>query len=83
MTDSLSVQAATEKLGADLRGKLDIILNNNAGFMTPASAVPEANEGRWWRTFEVNLKGPGMEELLFRKDKTVKSDSLKVGLVLD
>lgn len=38
-------------------GRLDVVINN-AGFMTPASAVPESDEDAWWRTLEVNLRGP-------------------------
>lgn len=56
-TDSSSVRAAAEEVNAILDGKLDIIVNN-AGFMTPALAIPASDEDMWWRTFEVNLKGP-------------------------
>lgn len=57
VTDSNSVRAAAEEVNAILNGKLDIIVNN-AGFMTPALPVPASDEDTWWRTFEVNLKGP-------------------------
>lgn len=57
VTDSSSVHSATEQVRAELGGKLDLIVNN-AGFMTPALAVSGSDEELWWRTFEVNLKGP-------------------------
>lgn len=57
VTDSASVRAAAEEVNTVLNGKLDIIVNN-AGFMTPALDVPVSDEDTWWRTFQVNLKGP-------------------------
>lgn len=57
VTEPSSVRAAADEVKAALRGKLDLIVNN-AGFMTPALAVPESDEDAWWRTFEVNLRGP-------------------------
>lgn len=57
VTDSSGIQDAAAQVKQAFDSKLDIIVNN-AGFMTPALEVSESNEETWWRTFEVNLKGP-------------------------
>ncbi|CAG9992926.1 unnamed protein product [Clonostachys byssicola] len=55
VTDSASVAEAAASVQSLTPG-LDVLVNN-AGFMTPALPVTEADEGLWWKTFEVNLKG--------------------------
>lgn len=55
VTDSASVQAAAIQVRQEF-SRLDVLVNN-AGFMTPALPVVEADELEWWKTFEVNLKG--------------------------
>jgi NAD(P)-dependent dehydrogenase (short-subunit alcohol dehydrogenase family) len=51
-TSVMEVAAEVQKLSP----RLDVMVNN-AGFMTPALPVVEAEEDLWWKTFEVNLKG--------------------------
>jgi NAD(P)-dependent dehydrogenase (short-subunit alcohol dehydrogenase family) len=55
VTDSTSVAAAAATIRSVVSG-LDVLVNN-AGFMTPALPVTEADEELWWKTLEVNLKG--------------------------
>ena len=55
VTDSKSVARVAAEVKA-ISPKLDILINN-AGFMTPALPVVEADEELWWKTFEIKLKG--------------------------
>ncbi|KAM0470078.1 hypothetical protein ACHAPX_010103 [Trichoderma viride] len=55
VTDSTSVAAAAATIQSVASG-LDVLVNN-AGFMTTALPVTEADEELWWKTLEVNLKG--------------------------
>lgn len=55
ITDSQSVQAAANQVRETFQ-RLDVLINN-AGFMTPALPITDADESEWWKTFEVNLKG--------------------------
>ncbi|KAK8024643.1 hypothetical protein PG993_012709 [Apiospora rasikravindrae] len=57
VTDETSVQRCAALISEEFKGRLDILVNN-AGYMTPALPVPESDPATWWRTFEVNLKGP-------------------------
>ncbi|KAH8671621.1 oxidoreductase-like protein [Xylariales sp. PMI_506] len=57
VTDEESVRACAALVGRELGGRLDVLVNN-AGFMTPALEVPDSDAETWWRTLEVNLKGP-------------------------
>ncbi|KAK6857282.1 hypothetical protein PG995_007469 [Apiospora arundinis] len=57
VTDEASVQRCAKLINEEFKGRLDILVNN-AGYMTPARSVPESDPATWWRTFEVNLKGP-------------------------
>lgn len=75
VTDSASVAAAAAKVQA-LAPKLDILINN-AGFMTPALPVADANETEWWKTFEVNLKGIFLMSKYFTPLLTKSLDGLR------
>ncbi|KAJ9611194.1 hypothetical protein H2200_004377 [Cladophialophora chaetospira] len=55
VTDSTSVARVAAEV-QKISPRLDILINN-AGFMTPALPIIEADEELWWKTFEVNLKG--------------------------
>lgn len=57
VTDEESVRKCAALIQGEFKGKLDVLVNN-AGFMTPALSVPESDTETWWRTMEVNLKGP-------------------------
>ena len=57
VADEGSVKKCAALVAAEFKGRLDILVNN-AGYMTPALPVPESDPEMWWRTFEVNLKGP-------------------------
>ncbi|OKL59689.1 hypothetical protein UA08_05021 [Talaromyces atroroseus] len=56
--------------------RLDVLVNN-AGFMTPALPVIEADEDNWWKTFEVNLKGIFLMSKSFTPLLTATVDGLK------
>uniref|UniRef100_A0A8H7N2H4 Uncharacterized protein n=1 Tax=Bionectria ochroleuca TaxID=29856 RepID=A0A8H7N2H4_BIOOC len=76
VTDSASVAEAAASVQS-LTSGLDVLVNN-AGFMTPALPVMEADEGLWWKTFEVNLKGVFLMSkhfipLLMAKEKGLKT----------
>ncbi|KAL7904084.1 oxidoreductase-like protein [Trichoderma velutinum] len=55
VTDGTSVTAAAATVHSVASG-LDVLVNN-AGFMTKALPVTEADDELWWKTLEVNLKG--------------------------
>ncbi|KAK8102040.1 hypothetical protein PG984_015186 [Apiospora sp. TS-2023a] len=57
VTDEASVKKCAALVTAEFKGRFDILVNN-AGHMTPALPVPKSDPDTWWRTFEVNLKGP-------------------------
>jgi NAD(P)-dependent dehydrogenase (short-subunit alcohol dehydrogenase family) len=57
VTDEESVRSCAELIREEFGGKLDALVNN-AGFMTPALTIPESDTETWWKTIEVNLKGP-------------------------
>lgn len=76
VTSSKSVaEAAAQVQKASPRG-LDVLVNN-AGFMTPALPVVEADEDAWWKTFEVNLKGIFLMSKFFTPLLTATVDGLK------
>ncbi|KAH6656108.1 hypothetical protein BKA67DRAFT_255623 [Truncatella angustata] len=57
VADEDSVRKCAALIREEFEGRLDVLINN-AGFMTPALTVPESDATTWWRTMEVNLKGP-------------------------
>jgi 3-oxoacyl-[acyl-carrier protein] reductase len=56
LTDKAQVEQFVESTLATL-GSVDILVNN-AGGMLETSLVAESDMDQWWRTIEVNLKGP-------------------------
>ncbi|KAH9907075.1 oxidoreductase-like protein [Xylariomycetidae sp. FL2044] len=56
VTDEESVRKCAATISNEFEGRLDVLVNN-AGFMTSALPVPEADADSWWRTLEVNLRG--------------------------
>ncbi|KAI1081546.1 oxidoreductase-like protein [Whalleya microplaca] len=56
VTDEESVRKCALIIEKELKGKLDVLVNN-AGFMTPARAVTDSDTTSWWKTMEVNLRG--------------------------
>lgn len=75
VTESSSVKAAASQV-QQMTANLDILVNN-AGFMTPALQVTEAEEGSWWKTFEVNLKGVFLMYKFFTPLLTSSNNGLK------
>jgi NAD(P)-dependent dehydrogenase (short-subunit alcohol dehydrogenase family) len=57
VADEESVRKCAALITEEFKGGLDVLVNN-AGFMTPALPVPKSDTPLWWRTMEVNLKGP-------------------------
>ncbi|ETS81148.1 hypothetical protein PFICI_06150 [Pestalotiopsis fici W106-1] len=57
VTNEESVRTCAGLIREEFGGKLDVLVNN-AGFMTPAMSLPESDAETWWKTIEVNLKGP-------------------------
>ncbi|OAP64261.1 hypothetical protein AYL99_00233 [Fonsecaea erecta] len=55
VTDSASVAAAAAQV-QKASPRLDVLVNN-AGFMTPALPIVDAETDSWWKTLEVNLRG--------------------------
>ncbi|KAK8851832.1 NAD-P-binding protein [Apiospora arundinis] len=51
-----SVKAAAEAVAREFGGALDILINN-AGFLEPWVPFTESDPSKWWRAFEVNVRG--------------------------
>ncbi|CZT18230.1 related to peroxisomal short-chain alcohol dehydrogenase [Ramularia collo-cygni] len=56
VTSESNVAAAAKEISSEF-GRLDILINN-AGYASPFVSVMEENVDSWWRTWEVNIKGP-------------------------
>lgn len=57
VTDQKSVDAAAKEVTDAFGGRLDILVNN-AGYLETWVPIAESDPDEWWRTWEVNLKGP-------------------------
>lgn len=55
VTDVKAVEAAAETIGSMI-DKLDILVNN-AGILVPYSPIGDSDPEKWWRCWEVNVKG--------------------------
>ena len=56
VTDANSVASAVRSVQTEL-GALDILINN-AGYVGAYDPLGESDPGKWWRVWEVNVKGP-------------------------
>lgn len=56
VTDVESADAAARKVKSEFGG-LDILVNN-AGYLASFTPIVESDPEEWWRTWEVNVKGP-------------------------
>jgi NAD(P)-dependent dehydrogenase (short-subunit alcohol dehydrogenase family) len=56
VTSDSAVAALAKEVEAK-EGRLDVLVNN-AGYSAAWVPIHESNPSDWWRTFEVNLKGP-------------------------
>lgn len=57
VTEPQSVDSAAQKLSQVFNGHLDILINN-AGYLEPFVPVASSNPDNWWRSWEVNVRGP-------------------------
>ncbi|KAK8198213.1 oxidoreductase-like protein [Phyllosticta capitalensis] len=55
--DKASVEAAVSTISRAFDGQLDILINN-AGYLAPFTPIADSDPDAWWRTWEVNIKGP-------------------------
>lgn len=55
-TDQAQVEATASQV-KDRLGRLDILVNN-AGYLETWKPVTESDPEEWWKTWEVNVKGP-------------------------
>lgn len=55
-TDRAAVEAWVGEVG-ERHGRLDLLVNN-AGVMEQEVTLPESDPDEWWRTVEVNVRGP-------------------------
>jgi NAD(P)-dependent dehydrogenase (short-subunit alcohol dehydrogenase family) len=75
ITDRSAVETAAETVKSRF-GTLDILINN-AGAMHPYSNIGDTDPDRWWRAWEVNVKGTYLmtrtflSMILESKDKTI------------
>lgn len=56
VSSEASVQAGASKIEAAF-GRLDILINN-AGYASPFVSIMDDKTDDWWRTWDVNIKGP-------------------------
>ncbi|KAI1370185.1 oxidoreductase-like protein [Hypoxylon crocopeplum] len=76
VTSEESVRKCAETIEGEFKSRLDVLVNN-AGYMTPASPVPESDTSSWWRTMEVNLKGVYLMSKYFIPLLLSTSDGMK------
>lgn len=57
VTSRESVEAAAKQISQDLDGSIDILVNN-AGYLAEFKDIQDMDPDEWWRTYEVNVKGP-------------------------
>ena len=56
LTDGDACRAAVQE-AIQRFGRVDILINN-AGYLEHFKEVAEADVGEWWKSWEVNIKGP-------------------------
>ncbi|RYO87192.1 hypothetical protein DL766_005459 [Monosporascus sp. MC13-8B] len=55
-TDQVQVEAAAKQVELEF-GSLDVLVNN-AGYMEEWKPIAESDPADWWKSWEVNVKGP-------------------------
>lgn len=56
VSDAKSVEAVAKEV--QQRFKTVDVLVNNAGYLEPVKFIADSDPEEWWRSFEVNLRGP-------------------------
>ncbi|KAK7542101.1 NAD-P-binding protein [Phyllosticta citribraziliensis] len=57
VSNQASVDAAVAKIAHEFNKRLDILINN-AGYLETFTPIADSDPEGWWRTWEVNIKGP-------------------------
>jgi NAD(P)-dependent dehydrogenase (short-subunit alcohol dehydrogenase family) len=86
VTSQESVAAAASQVSKDFDGRIDILINN-AGYLCKREPIQDSDPDDWWRTFEVNVKGPylvfrAFYALLMKSSYKVAITVVSVGAVI-
>lgn len=57
VTDIASAEAAAKRASEAFSGRLDVLINN-AGYMDRLAPLMDSEPDDWWRTWEINIRGP-------------------------
>jgi NAD(P)-dependent dehydrogenase (short-subunit alcohol dehydrogenase family) len=57
VTDTASVEAAATKFKQNFPDGLDILVSN-AGYLDPEKFIADSDPAEWWRSVEINFRGP-------------------------
>ncbi|KAF2092386.1 short chain dehydrogenase reductase [Rhizodiscina lignyota] len=77
VTDQASVEAGAKKFSEEFPEGLDILISN-AGYLEPEKPVSESDPVEWWKSMEINLKGPYLVARSFIPFLMQKPNGLKV-----
>ncbi|USP80132.1 uncharacterized protein yc1106_07406 [Curvularia clavata] len=86
VTNRESVDAAAKKVSQDLDGRIDILINN-AGYFAELKAIQDIDPDKWWRNYEVNVKGPflvfrAFHPLLLKSSLKILINVVSVGAIM-